>query len=76
MKRMLIAGLLAVAALPALGHHSIAVHYDQSQIVQVDGVVTQYLFTNPHVYLYLETVKADGSKALCSGSSRHPRRRT
>ncbi len=60
MKRMLIAGLLAVAALPALGHHSIAVHYDQSQIVRVEGIVTQYLFTNPHVYIYLEVANDTG----------------
>lgn len=61
MKRTLLAGLLAAAALPALGHHSIAVHYDQTQIVEVEGVVTQYLFSNPHTYLYLEVTTEAGS---------------
>lgn len=60
MRRTIIAGLLAAFALPALAHHSIAVHYDQTTSVTVDGVVTQYLWRNPHVFIYVEVTDEAG----------------
>lgn len=60
MKRMLFAWLSVVFAAPALAHHSIAVHYDQTTSVTVEGDVTQYLFGNPHVYVYLEVTNDAG----------------
>lgn len=61
MKRWTIAALLAALAMPALAHHSIAVHYDQATSMTVDGVVTQYLWRNPHVFIYLEVTDEAGS---------------
>jgi len=60
MKRWIIASLLTALAFPALAHHSIAVHYDQSTSVTVNGVVTQFLWRNPHVFVYLEVTDEAG----------------
>ena len=49
--------LLSVAAmavvLPASAHHSRAI-YDLDRNVTLDGVVTEFEWANPHVYLYVE----------------------
>jgi hypothetical protein len=43
-----------IAPLPsAHAHHSTAI-YDRSQVVTVEGVVTAYEWSNPHVYIYVE----------------------
>jgi uncharacterized protein DUF6152 len=47
-------------ALPALAHHSAAA-FDSQQEVKTTGTVTTYRFANPHVYITLQTKKADGS---------------
>lgn len=60
MRRTIIAGLLAAFAIPGLAHHSIAVHYDQATTVTIEGVVTQYLWRNPHVFIFLEVTDEAG----------------
>lgn len=53
----------AVVSLPALAHHSFAVFFDSDQgIVTVQGVVSEFKFTNPHGIIRL-TVK-DSAGAL------------
>ena len=49
----LAAGLFLIS-LPLAAHHSRAI-YDQQRTVTLEGVVTKYVWTNPHVYLYVET---------------------
>lgn len=48
------AGLLAVLATPALGHHSFAAEYDDSKPVKMTGVVTKVEWTNPHIWFFLD----------------------
>jgi hypothetical protein len=50
------------ASVPSLvrAHHSPAA-YDVTKEVSYEGVVTRYVFANPHVYLTIETRKADGT---------------
>jgi hypothetical protein len=50
-------------AVPAWAHHSHA-NYDQSQMVEMDGTVTQVMWMNPHVWLYIEVEKEDGSSSV------------
>ena len=50
------AAALAVAS-PALSHHSHAM-FDHTKGVSVTGTVTEFVFRNPHVFLYID-VKAD-----------------
>jgi len=42
--------LLALLATPAAAHHSLA-GYDHARRVTLDGVVSEFSFTNPHPFL-------------------------
>jgi len=59
-KRLIIlimsAGLFMVSR-PIFAHHS-AAEYDAAKVVSVKGTVTQFEWTNPHAYIYLD-VKDD-----------------
>lgn len=59
----LVLGLSAAGI--ARAHHSQAqFNLDPDAIETIRGTVTEFDFRNPHVYLYVETVEADGSTAL------------
>ena len=53
------AGLAGLAA-PAIAHHSFAM-YDNDKQTKLMGTVTHYQWTNPHVYIELETMDANGA---------------
>jgi tRNA(Ile2) C34 agmatinyltransferase TiaS len=64
MKSKLIAVLAAAVALfavsgPALAHHGGA-QYDAQHPVTVTGVVTEYIFTNPHVQVHFDVTDENG----------------
>jgi len=44
---------LFFATLPVAAHHSQAI-YDRENTITIEGVVTDYRWTNPHTYLYVE----------------------
>jgi hypothetical protein len=64
--------LAAVLALPALAHHGVAPHYDDSKQVTIDGTVAEFQFINPHTFVYLRVAGADGKDAIwhCEMASR------
>ena len=47
------AATLLGVALPAAGHHSRNI-YDQDRRITIEGVVTEFEWANPHVYLYVQ----------------------
>ena len=56
----LLAGVIALGmAAPAFSHHSHAM-FDHTKQIAVVGTVTEYVFRNPHVFLYVETKGEDG----------------
>jgi len=57
------AAALSLMTLPAAAHHSQAI-YDSNQIVTFEGVVTDYRWTNPHIYLYVETQNDAGETVV------------
>jgi hypothetical protein len=62
MKATLLAGLsflVWVAPLPA--HHSFGAEYDANKPVTVKGVVTKFLWVNPHSYLYVSVKDEHGN---------------
>jgi uncharacterized protein DUF6152 len=63
--------VLVALALPALAHHGVAPHYDDSKQVTIDGTVSEFQFINPHSFVYLRVV-ADGKEAIwhCEMASR------
>lgn len=52
----LAAGLLLSGG-SALAHHSIAGMYDRSRQAEIDGVITQFRFINPHPYIELKDAR-------------------
>jgi hypothetical protein len=62
-KVVLSAGLLVAGASVALAHHGSRISYDMNKMVTVKGVITEYNWTNPHVY-FLFDVKDDSGKVV------------
>ena len=57
-KNLTVAGLLAIATAlgvpsPAWSHHSHAM-FDHDKETTITGTVSQWIFRNPHVFLYVE----------------------
>jgi hypothetical protein len=62
MSRTILTAAVAAAFIqPVYAHHSAAAFNTDSEVT-VTGVVTQYSFRNPHVYMTMEVTKEDGSK--------------
>lgn len=55
---LLLVGLLA-ASLPLFAHHGNA-SYDVSKTVTVKGVVTEYIWANPHVWVKVDAKDENG----------------
>ena len=64
---LLPAAVVAAVALQSLGvpasaHHSEAPFYDSDKTVDIRGVVTKWVFRNPHPFLYVEVPDEKGVK--------------
>lgn len=65
MRRYAILFLLPfVQAEPASAHHAFAADYEPGNEGQVEGVITEVIYKNPHARYYLEVTKDGGSKEL------------
>lgn len=62
-KILLVCSILTVVVTPVFAHHSAAAYDTQKQIT-LSGVVTQYRFANPHVYLTLQVTNSAGAASL------------
>ena len=67
MKNLQWTGLLAAAMAlgmvsPALSHHSHAM-FDHTKQVSVSGTVTEFVYRNPHAFLYVD-VKGDNGETM------------
>jgi hypothetical protein len=51
--------LLPISAAPSLAHHSTAI-YDTSQRVTLTGVVKEFQYTNPHIWIQLDVTDENG----------------
>jgi hypothetical protein len=64
MKRWLVAGILAgaavTAAIPVDAHHSFAATYFEDKTQTIEGDLVQFVFRNPHSYVHLEAPDEDG----------------
>ena len=54
-------GVLALAAIPVLAHHSAVAEYDLDKPVKVQGTVTKVEWSNPHIWFYVDVKNQDGS---------------
>ena len=48
-------------AVPVFGHHSIAAEFDNSRGVLLEGRLTRLDWTNPHVWVYLDSKDDEGA---------------
>ena len=68
MKRTIIAGLgsvlvliaVTLIAVPAFAHHGRGASYDNSKIEELQGVITEWAWRNPHCALYVDVKGPDG----------------
>ena len=63
-----IAAILAIGALVATGaaalaHHSFAM-FDQEHPIELVGTVTDFRFTSPHIYIFLDAKAPGGADAV------------
>jgi hypothetical protein len=67
--------VLAVAALsPALlhAHHGTAASYDSTMPTTLSGVVTEFVFSNPHAQIYFDVTDASGTVVSWGGELNSP----
>lgn len=50
----------SVTCVPAIAHHASAPFYDNSKSVEAVGVVTRFVFRNPHSFLYVDQTDENG----------------
>jgi hypothetical protein len=70
MRRMLVlfpavavaATILQGLSVPVGAHHSEAPFYDSTKTVEIRGVVTSWIFRNPHPFLHVEVTDEKGVK--------------
>ena len=55
----LAAAAVAQLSLPVWAHHSHA-NYDTDAFTTVSGTITEVVWTNPHVWIYMEVVNGQG----------------
>ena len=53
--------VLLVGADRAVAHHSFASTYDSSKKVEIEGVVKEFLWRNPHSFMRVDVTDKDGS---------------
>ena len=65
MTRTILVLLAAVALLAGAGqvfaHHSFSATYDSSQKVEIEGVVKEFVWRNPHSFLHIDVKEKDGT---------------
>jgi len=70
--------VLVVLALFAMdsslfAHHGTGASYDLHKVIVVQGVITEFNFSNPHSQLYFDVAEADGRVTHWSAEMRNPR---
>lgn len=60
------AAALLLATMRISAHHAFAAEYDENKLVTVSGRVTEFKWTNPHAWLYIEGKDESGKAASWS----------
>jgi hypothetical protein len=65
MKILALAVIALCAATPALAHHSFAM-FDRDKNITMSGTVTEFEWTNPHVWIHMSVPDQAGKAAVWS----------
>jgi Family of unknown function (DUF6152) len=55
------AAALLLTTMRISAHHAFAAEYDENKLVTVSGTVTEFKWTNPHAWLYVDGKDASGN---------------
>ena len=59
---VLLAGVVLLAGGGRVfAHHSFSAEYDSTQKIELDGVVTQFVWRNPHSFMKIDVMEKDGT---------------
>jgi hypothetical protein len=58
---LLALSVLSMLTAPAESHHSFSA-FDDTQVVELSGTVKDWQWTNPHIWLNLDVIGADGTE--------------
>jgi hypothetical protein len=62
----------ALFAIPLFAHHGTAASYDQSKTLTLTGVVTEFVFANPHSQIYFDVTDSSGKVVSWGGEMQSP----
>lgn len=54
-------GVVCMAAVPVLAHHSVQAQFDLDKPIQISGTVTKVEWINPHSYLFIDVKDSAGN---------------
>jgi Family of unknown function (DUF6152) len=70
---LFLATVLALT-IPALAHHSFAVHYFEEQSITVQGEIVEFEYKSPHAWVHVMAKDGDGQGQRFSAEWSNPKR--
>jgi hypothetical protein len=58
---------LLTSSIQVFGHHGATLYYDTEKPITLTGTVSQFLWSNPHVQIYIDVKNANGKVVRWSG---------
>jgi hypothetical protein len=56
--------VMLTGVVPVSAHHSFTAAYDSTKRVEIEGVVTEFVWRNPHSFVRIEVATKEGAKEL------------
>src|SRR5215469_2935957 len=75
-KRVIFSALVATlltTSIPLLAHHGTGTSYDLTKELTLSGTVTRFLWSNPHVLIYVDVTDGQGKVVNWGGELNNPR---
>ena len=63
---------VVLVSIPLFAHHGTAASYDQKKTVTLTGIVTEFVYSNPHAQIYFDVKDASGKVIHWGGELNSP----